>query len=170
MNEQSALSSLNPSIPQSLVDGGKRDGSLRFVVFRLGKQGYALPLEQVELALRMVSVAQVPDAPPGVIGVIDLHGQVISVMDLRQRFNQPDRKPHPDDRLLVVTIQEQTLALLVDKVSQVLEVTKEQIEFPPEPLPQGGKIMGMIRQEEGLIMILDTNRLLEKNTDEKQSG
>lgn len=160
MNQEIALRSLNTGIAHSLVDGDERGRALRFVVFRLGKQGYAIPLEQVELALRMVSVAQVPDAPSGIIGVIDLHGQVISVMDLRQRFGQPDRKPHPDDRLLIVKVQEQTLALLVDEASQVLEVTQEQIEFPPEPLPQEGKILGMIRQEEGLIMILDTNRLL----------
>ena len=103
------------------------DGLAHFVGFRLGGQRYALPLEQVERALRMVAVTPVPEALPWVPGVINLHGRVMPVVDLRQRFGRPSREPHPDDRLLVVQGPRRTAALMVDSATEVLEVPAHQV-------------------------------------------
>ena len=138
-----------------------------FIGFRLDWHLYALPLDHVERALRMVAVTPVPEAPPWVAGVINLHGRVIQVVDLRQRFGQPTREPHPDDRLLVVQGLERTMALIVDEVTEMLEVPAHQVELPTGPLSRSRPLVGMIRGDEGLILVLDAARLVpsEKDTE-----
>ncbi|MFH1124035.1 MAG: chemotaxis protein CheW [Pseudomonadota bacterium] len=137
--------------------GSKETGS--FVVFRLDGERFALPLEEVELALRMVSVTPVPDAPPWVVGVIDLHGRVIPVTDLRQRLGHPAKEPHLDDRLLVMSLAERTFALVVDEVTEVLELPDSKVETPPDPLGDSRYLMAVVRREDGLILILDSANL-----------
>jgi purine-binding chemotaxis protein CheW len=131
-----------------------------FVGFRLDRQSYALPLDHVERALRMVAITPVPEAQPWVPGVINLHGRVIPVVDLRPRFSQPPKAPAPEDRLLVVRVLEQTVALMVDEVTEVLEVPAHQVEPPPEPVSHSRPLAAVIRQDEGLTLILDVAQLL----------
>jgi len=104
-NVSSVLTDTAPSKPV----GFEGEGSVHLVSFRLGRQLYALPLDHVERALRMVVVIPVPEAPTWVLGVIDLHGRVVPVVDLRQRFGQPPKEPDLDDRLLVVQVSKQTV-------------------------------------------------------------
>ncbi len=144
--------------PQSEIRNPKSNAHL--VSFRLGGQLYALPLDHVERALRMVSVTPLPEAPSWVPGVIDLHGRVIPVVDLRQRFDQPPKKLALDDRLLVVQALEQTVALVVDEVTGVLEVPAHQVEPPADPLSQSRPLVAVVRRDEGLVLVLDATRLL----------
>jgi len=146
------LSPMNPA-----EAGFKETGS--FVVFLLDGERLALPLDQVKLALRMVSVTPVPDAPPWVIGVIDLHGRVIPVTDLRQRLGHPAKEPHLDDRLLVMSLDERTFALVVDEVTEVIELSGSEVETPPDPLGDSRYLSAVVRREDGLILILDAANL-----------
>jgi purine-binding chemotaxis protein CheW len=140
--------------------GTKGDTLIRLVVFRLDRQLYALPLKNVERALHMVAIAPVPEAPPWVPGVISLHGQVVPVVDLRQRFGRPGREPDLNDRLLVVQALGQTAVLWVDEVTEVLEVPSAQVEPPPQPLSRSRPLAGIVRRDEELILVLDASRLL----------
>jgi purine-binding chemotaxis protein CheW len=146
------MSAISPT-----VAGSKETGS--FVVFRLDGERFALPLDQVEIALRMVSFTPVPDAPPWVIGVIDLHGRVIPVTDLRQRLGRPAKEPRLDDRLLVVSLPDRTFALVVDEVTEVLALPCGEVESPPDPLGDSRYLRAVVRREDGLILILDAARL-----------
>jgi len=156
--EKLATPSAEPAEP-----GG--DGVSHFVGFRLEGQRYALPLDRVERALRMVAATPVPEALPWVAGVINLHGRVVPMVDLRQRFGQPSRKPHLDDRLLVVQAQEQTMALMVDEVTEVLEVPANQVEPAPASLSQSRPLAAVIRRDEELILVLNVARLLPSEED-----
>ena len=136
------------------------DGLARLVSFRLNQHLYALPLVHVERVLRMVAVTPVPEAPPWVSGVIDLHGQVISVLDLRRRFGQPPVPLHPDQRLLIVPTQERTLAVIVDEVTEVLEVPAQQLESSSDLVPDSRPLAAVIRHNGDLVLVLDATRLL----------
>ena len=142
-----------------------RESAAQFVGFRLDRQCYALPLDHVERALRMVAVTPVPEAPPWVAGVINLHGRVIPMLDLRQRFGQPSREPHPDDRLLVVQTLERTMALMVDEVTEVLEVLAHQVEPSYGFLPDSRPVAAVIRRDEDLILVLDAAGLVPPEVD-----
>jgi len=130
-----------------------------FVVFRLDGERCALPLPHVVIALRMVSVTPVPDAPTGVIGVIDMHGRVIPVADLRHRLGHPAREPHLDDRLLVISLAERTFALVVDEVTEVLALPVSEVETPPDPLSDSRYLRAVVRRKDGMILILDSESL-----------
>lgn len=131
-----------------------------FVTFRLNNQAYALPLDIVERALRMVAMARLPEGPSWVAGGINLHGKVIPVIDLRRRFGQPPREATLHDRLLVVRPLGQTVALIVDEVSQVLEVARDQVEPLAYPLCLSRILAAVIRREGELILVLDPEVLL----------
>jgi len=145
-----------PSKSAGPVEGN----STHFVAFRLGRQCYALPLEHVERVLRMVAITSVPETPPWVVGVIDLHGQVIPALDLRCRLGLPARGSHPDDRLLIVHIEERAIAVKADEVTEVLDVPDHQVEPPPEPVSRSRPVAAVLRQKENLILVLDVAWLL----------
>ncbi|MBL6982375.1 MAG: chemotaxis protein CheW [Anaerolineales bacterium] len=131
-----------------------------FVGFRLNNQHYTLPLEDVERALRIVAITPLPEAPPWVLGVIDLHGQAIPVIDLRQRFGLPRREIQLDDRLLVVQMPQGTYALLVDEVTQVMEIELGQVEyFPGLEERHHSAVSAVIRQNGSLALVVDLAHL-----------
>jgi purine-binding chemotaxis protein CheW len=131
----------------------------RFVSFRLDQRLYALPLDHVERALRMVAITPVPEAPPWVAGVIDLQGRVIPVVDLRQRFGQESGGIGADDRLLIVEMKERTMAAMVNEVEEVLEVPAHQLKPSSELMPDSRPLAAVIRRDEDLILVLDTVQL-----------
>ncbi len=151
--------------PPAEPAGPGGNGVSHFVGFRLDGQRYALPLEHVEMAERMVAATPVPEALPWVAGVINLHGRVIPTVDLRQRFGLPTREPALADRLLVVQAQEQTMALMVDEVTEVLEVPANQVEPAPASLSQSRPLAAVIRRDEELILVLNVARLLPSEED-----
>jgi len=149
--------------PMNPAEAGSKE-TASFVIFRLDGARFALPLDQVDVVLRMVSVTPAPDAPPWVIGVINLHGRVIPVTDLRQRLGHPAKEPYLDDRLLVMTLAERTLALVVEEVTEVLELPGSEVEAPPDPLSDSRYLRGVVRREDGLIIILDSANLFPSAT------
>ena len=130
-----------------------------FVRFELDDTGYALPLDHVEQAVRMVALVGVPEAPPWIAGLLNLHGRVIPVIDLRRRFGLPPKPPHKNDRLLVIRDHRQSLAIMADTVSQVFEVSPEQIEAPPGDLLQSRSLQSVIRSDDAFLLILDPAQL-----------
>ena len=107
----------------------------------------------------MVAVTPVPDAPSWLIGVIDLHGRVIPVTDLRVRLGHPAKEPCQDDRLLVVSLSEQTFALVVDEVTEVVALPGSEVETPPDSLRNSRYLKAVVRRENGLILIVDAGHL-----------
>jgi len=75
--------------------------TLQLIVFTLDAQRYALHLSAVERAIRMVEITPLPKAPEIVIGVVNIHGAVIPVLNIRKRFRLPEREPDLGDQLIV---------------------------------------------------------------------
>ena len=85
------------------------------VVFVLDGRRYGLPLARVQRSVRAVAITPLPEAPPIVLGVVDLGGVVIPVIDMRKRFNHPPRDLRLSDHLIVASAGKRTVALLVDE-------------------------------------------------------
>ena len=143
-----------------------RDRSQSFVVFRLGKEGYALEVMRVQEVLDMQSLTEVPGGPKYLLGVINLRGHVVPVYDLRMPFGltraaQPSQVPS----VLIVETQlgeSQVTGLVVDRVSDVLEFSPEEVQPPPQ-LGLGKAtpfVRGLIRHQEGFLLVLDVDRVL----------
>ncbi len=144
----------------------ERDRTQSFVVFRLGKEGYALEVMRVQEVLDMQSLTVVPGGPRFLLGVINLRGHVVPVYDLRMPFGLArEEKPKHAPSVLIVEGAEgdenQITGLLVDRVSDVLEFSPDEVQPPPQ-LGLGKAtpfVRGLIRHQDGFLLVLDVDRV-----------
>lgn len=143
-----------------------RDRARSYVVFRLGGEGYALEVMRVQEVLDVLAITEVPGASRSLLGVINLRGHVVPVYDLRIPFGLPmDPKPARAPSVLIVEAEEgngsEVTGLLVDRVSDVLEFSPDQVQ----PAPQLGLgkttpfIRGLIRHQDAFLLVLDVDRV-----------
>jgi purine-binding chemotaxis protein CheW len=111
----------------------------------------------------MVAFTLVPDTPDSVVGMVNMAGQMLPVIDLRQLFGKIGKLPGLQDFLLIVQIQGQIVALIVDEVLNVVEFTQKQVEVPPAAVSQSRFLAAAVQQEDILIWVLDTSQLLPNN-------
>ncbi|MGA2974810.1 MAG: chemotaxis protein CheW [Spirochaetia bacterium] len=137
-----------------------RKGGQSIVVFSLDDQRYALSLACVQRAIRVVAITPLPAAPAIVLGIIDLGGVVIPVINIRNRFNHQPRDVRLSDHLLIATTGKRTVALLVDETKGVIEASPESHAPAGEILPGLELVDGVVKLETGLILIHDLDRLL----------
>ncbi|PKO14282.1 chemotaxis protein CheW [candidate division BRC1 bacterium HGW-BRC1-1] len=130
------------------------------VVFSLDEERYALAVGCVQRVIRVVAITPLPQAPPIVIGVIDLGGVVIPVVNVRERFNHPPRDVRLSDHLLIATTGKRTVALLVDETNGVLDSPPESYAPAENILPGLEMFDGAVKLADGLILIHDLDRLL----------
>ena len=130
------------------------------VLFSLDHQRYAIALDRVRRSIRVVAITPLPEMPAIVLGVIDLGGTVIPVINLRKRFNHPARDLRLSDHILIVATEKRTVGLLVDETIGVIEAVSGDYTATGEVLPGLEYIEGVLRLEDGLILIHDLDRLL----------
>jgi purine-binding chemotaxis protein CheW len=153
---------------QKMTEPSQSEGKSRhYVVFRIDQQRYALPLDHVIRAVRMVAVTPVPDTPDSMLGIIAMAGQMLPVVDLRRLFGQEGNKPELQDVLLIVQIQDQMVATIVDEVLNILELSSKQIQSPPAAVSQSRFFSAAVQQGDTLILVLDASRLLPNNDVER---
>ncbi len=137
-----------------------------YVIFQLGGEGYALEVSRVQEVIDLGHMTQVPGGPKWLRGVINLRGHVVPVWDLRIPFDLTiDPKPTRAPCVLMVETQMGTdlrvNGLLVDRVSDVLDFTPEDVQ-PAPPLGLGKAspfVRGLIRHQEGFLLVLDVDRV-----------
>lgn len=132
----------------------------QLVIFRLGAQGYGLPLAVVERIVPAVEVTPLPGAPATVLGVIDVGGCVLPVLNLRWRFLLPDRKISPSDQFLIAKTAHQRVALVIERAWGVVEHMEAEITGSARILPGLELIQGVVRLEDGLVLIHDLDKFL----------
>lgn len=130
------------------------------VVFSLEGQRYALQLSVVERVLPMVAVSPLPKGPAIALGVINVHGAVIPVLDIRCRFGFPSRDYGITTHLLVARTGRRTLAVPVDEVVGVREVAVHGVTAPDAVLPGIGHVAGIVALADGLLFIHDLDTFL----------
>lgn len=146
---------------------GKTDQQLsgemaHLVCFRLGGEEYGVDIGGVQEINRMMPITRVPRAPAFMKGVINLRGQLIPIVDLRQRFGMAPVEPTKATRIVVVEIGHSRVGLIVDGVSEVLKIPIEHIEAAPNMMTdvQGGYIRGVGKSGERLIVLLELGPII----------
>ena len=146
------------------------DSLVRLVVFRLEEQRYGLPLAAVERVLPMVAVDALPKAPAVALGVINVGGRVIPVVDLRHRLGRPRREYGLTGHLLVTRTHRRTLILPVDAVLGVMAVTADAVTSPDHLLPRIGHMAGIVALPDGLLFIQDLDAVLSLDEEQQLSA
>ena len=139
------------------------EGIRQLVVFKLGDEAFGLPIDRVESIIKTQSITVVPHSRSYVVGVTNLRGTVLPVIDLRRRFGLPVIQEDDQQRIVVVSHQEEKVGLCVDAVSQVLNVPMEAIE-PPPPLitdtVHHNTITAIAKVEDQIVLLLDLEKVL----------
>lgn len=125
----------------------------QLVVFGLDEQRYALPLSCVVQIVRMVEITPLPEAPPIILGVVNFHGTIIPVFDLRKRFHLPDREPNLRDHLIIARTTGHLVALVADTALGVTACRGQGTTPSEEILPGIEYIEGVVKLVDGLIFI-----------------
>ncbi|MBV8782282.1 MAG: chemotaxis protein CheW [Phycisphaerae bacterium] len=129
------------------------------VVFLLDEGRFAFPLEVVERIVRVVEVTPLPQAPNGVVGVINIQGRVIPVLDLRCRFGLPPREVEVSDQLLIAHASKRDIALLVDGADVVALDTEHTVDAQ-RILPGLEYTSSIVKHNGHLILLCDPDALL----------
>lgn len=134
------------------------------IVFNLDEQRYALRLSAVERIVRIVEITPLPKAPEIVLGVVNVQGQVIPVVNIRKRFCLPDREISLSDHLIIARTTKRVVVLVADTVLGVVERWEEEVTAADKILPDLEYVESVVKLEDGLIFIhnLDTFLSLEE--------
>jgi purine-binding chemotaxis protein CheW len=132
----------------------------QLVVFRLDAQSYAVPLSAVERIVRAVEVTPLPQAPAIVLGVIDVEGRILPVLNLRRRFGLPDQDIRPTDQFLIAQTAQRAVVLVIGEAQDVIERSAAEIVGPARIVPGLEQIQGVIKLEDGLALIHDLEKFL----------
>jgi len=132
----------------------------QLLVFELDNQHYALHLSIVERIVRVVEITPLPKAPEIALGVINLQGRVIPVINIRKRFHLPEREIRLSDQLIIANTSRRTVALLADEVRGVFEHSEQELITGEKILPGMVYVEGVVKLEDGLILIHDLDKFL----------
>jgi purine-binding chemotaxis protein CheW len=133
----------------------------RLVTFLLDEQRYALNLAVIEKAVRIAEITPLPSAPEIVMGVVNVQGRVLPVINIRRRFHLPEREIQLSDQLIIARTAKRTVALLADGVSGVIDhPERDTLTTAEEILPEIAYVKGVVRLDGQLIFIYDLDQCL----------
>jgi purine-binding chemotaxis protein CheW len=138
------------------------DPELQWVTFRLENETYGINVMQVQEVLRYSEIAPVPGAPSYVLGIINLRGNVVTVIDTRERFGLASAEITDNTRIIVIETDEQVVGILVDAVAEVVYLRQSEIESAPNVgNDESSKfIQGVCHKGEELLILVELNKLL----------
>ncbi len=134
--------------------------SNQIVVFTLDEQRYALYLPVVERVVNVAEITPLPKSPDIVLGVINFKGIVIPVVNIRKRFGLMEREINLSDKFIIAKTSLRTVALVVDSVSGVIEPEGREIINSEKITPGMEYVDGVIKLEDGMILIHDIDKFL----------
>ena len=142
------------------------DLTLQWVTFKLAGETYGVNVMQVQEVLRYTEIAPVPGAPPYVLGIINLRGNVVTVIDTRTRFGLSDTEITDNTRIIVIEAEKNVVGILVDAVAEVVYLKQSEIETAPNVGNEESAkfIQGVCHKNGELLILIDLNKLL---TDEE---
>jgi purine-binding chemotaxis protein CheW len=137
----------------------------QLVTFQLGEELYGINIMDVKEIVRVQAIRAIPNAPVYVEGIFNLRSEIIPIINLHKRFHLKKILNSEEDELLsgfiIIDIDGMKLGVIIDRVSRVVTIEKEDIQPPPQMLSGIGAeyIQGVVRQEQGYLIILDIRDL-----------
>ncbi|XPF96152.1 chemotaxis protein CheW [Colwellia sp. RE-S-Sl-9] len=143
-------------------DKANDDEVLQWVTFKLDSETYGINVMQVQEVLRYSEIAPVPGAPLYVLGIINLRGNVVTVIDTRSRFGLESSEITDNTRVVIIESEKQVIGILVDSVAEVVYLRASDIDVAPNVgNDESAKfIQGVSNREGELLILVDLNKLL----------
>lgn len=141
----------------------------QYVTLGLGREVFAVPVSMVREILDYREPFVIPDGPPWMLGLIDVRGRGVPMIDLRAKLGMPRLAPTPVTRILVLDVplegRDLSLGLVADRVLEVASFAEDEIEGAPDVgvTWRSDYIAGVVHRTGGFVVIIDVARLLASN-------
>ncbi|GHV00103.1 chemotaxis protein CheW [Spirochaetia bacterium] len=141
----------------------------QFVTFQLGEELYGINIMDVSEIVGVQTIRAIPNAPTYVEGIFNLRSEIIPIINLHKRFHLKKVLNSEDDALLsgfvILDIDGMKLGVIIDRVSRVVTIEKDDVQPPPQMLTGIGAeyIQGVVRQDQGYLIILNIRLLFNPN-------
>lgn len=144
------------------AENSNNDAVIQLVTFRLQDETYGINVTQVREVLRVTEIAPVPGAPTYVLGIINLRGNVVTVIDTRNRFGLMSHEIDDASRIVIIESEDQVVGILVDSVAEVVELRQSEIDSAPSVGSDESSryIQGVATRDRDLLIVVDLKRLL----------
>ncbi|WP_240009641.1 chemotaxis protein CheW [Marinomonas algicola] len=160
MSEIATIKDSNKTVVEN-----KKGELLQYLTFKLIDETYGINVMQIKEVLRYSEIAPVPGAPSYVLGIVNLRGNVVTVVDTRVRFSLPECTITDNTRIIIIEHEGEQVGLLVDAVQEVFYLYQGEIEQSPSVGNDEALmfIQGVYQKEEELVILLELNRMFERN-------
>ena len=134
----------------------------QLVKFHIADEAFGIGIKDIFQIIRPQEVFKVPNTPPYIEGLINLRGKVMTVVNLRKRFNLPEKENDNDTKILIIRMDDYLLGFTVDNVSEIVRVQDEEIVETPPALTSFDRrfLTGVAKAGEKLILLLDLEKIL----------
>ncbi|MBM2816674.1 MAG: Chemotaxis signal transduction protein CheW [Ignavibacteria bacterium] len=146
-------------------DTNSKDEILQLVSFNIGEEEYGIDILLVQEIIRMVDITRVPNTWNFVVGVINLRGKVVPIIDFRLRLGLERKEYDSSTRIIVVELSSKVIGFVVDNVNEVLRIKKSITEPPPPMTTEIGSefITSVAKLENRLLILLDLNKVIKSD-------
>ncbi|MCE0556262.1 MULTISPECIES: chemotaxis protein CheW [Motilimonas] len=147
---------------RNVAENVSEDEVLQWVTFQLEQETYGINVMQVQEVLRYTEIAPVPGAPDYVLGIINLRGNVVTVIDTRSRFGLCPSEVSDNSRIVIIEAEKQVIGIMVDSVAEVVYLRASEIDTAPNVgTEESAKfIQGVSNRDGQLLILVDLNKLL----------
>lgn len=143
----------------------------QFIVFKLNEQLYGISIQNVQIIEKIKSIMRVPKVPNCVKGVMNLRGEIIPVISLRDQFNLSEKEYTDKTRIIIVKLEDAMVGLIVDEVKEVIEIESNQVEVVQniQGKMKTSHILGVGKVEENIVTLLNLSNIIEEAFSEDNS-
>ncbi len=147
------------SEPEKIIDD-----IVQLVGFIIGNEEYAIPILSIQEIIKPIEYTRVPQVPDYVLGVFNLRGDVIPLIDLRKKFNLESAKQSEETRYIVLKGEENIAGFVIDRLTEAIRIKRDRIDPPPETIhSETGMIYGVGKREDSMLTILKVEALLKRD-------
>jgi purine-binding chemotaxis protein CheW len=134
----------------------------QIIVFRVGKEDYGLEIEKIQEVIRMKTIKKLPRSPKFILGVMNLRGNIVPIIGLRQKFGLEEEPYDEFTRIVVVNHENKLVGMVVDEVNRVLNVPEDSIEGNPEMIRDNTKalVRGVAKLEDQVVILVELDYLI----------
>ena len=142
----------------------EREEIVQLVGFIVGDEEYAIPILNIQEIIKPIEYTRVPSVPDYVLGVFNLRGNVIPLIDLRKRFSLNVTKQSSNTRYIVMKDEDNIAGFVIDRLTEAIRIDRNRIDPPPETLVKDkGMIYGIGKRDQNILTILKVESLLKRD-------
>lgn len=137
---------------------------IQLVGFIVGEEEYAIPILNIQEIIKPIEYTRVPSVPDYILGVFNLRGNVIPLIDLRKKFSLDFSRQNEQTRYIVIKGNDNVAGFVIDRLTEAIRIKRNRIDPPPETLHKDqGMIYGIGKREDNILSILKVEALLKRD-------